>query len=80
MARTKQTAEEKALQARLLLKEQHDQYLARQTAVLAQLEALTVMVQMHGERAAAREYPWDLIADLHHIRTHLNALLVSNAE
>jgi hypothetical protein len=54
-------------------------YEAKQTAILAQLEALTVMVQMHGERAAPREYPWDLIDDLHYIRTHLNVLLVGNA-
>jgi hypothetical protein len=62
------------------IKERQARYLGSQTAVLAQLEALTVMIQMHGERAAVREYPWELIGDLGYIRTHLNALLVNDAE
>jgi hypothetical protein len=61
------------------LNERKGRYIGRQTAILAQIEALTIFVKMHGEQAAARAYPWDLIGDLGHIRTQLNALLVENA-
>lgn len=51
-------------------------YLAKRTAIEAQLEALAVLLQQHQDQATDSQYHWGFIGDLDAMRSTLNKLLV----